>query len=201
VERRVLLQHAARLALVLAAAKIFVLVLARLAGGASGLVSPLTGIAHVIVVFVVMIFAGISARKLATDGQGLLLSRGMFHLWIVFALGNLLFTVFTILLFHVLEPSLIEAVKGPTKEILQRALTANGAEPDQIAKTLAAVDAGDGGYGVLGQLRGWSTSLIIATPGCGILAFLLRRMKPPEGVTIPGFNDEPPPPEESRPPK
>lgn len=182
-EFRVLLGHAARLALVLAAAKIAVLVLARIAGGAAGVVSLITGALHVIVVFGVMIFAGVSARKLASDGEGLLVSRGMLHLWVVFALGNLLFTLFTILLFHVLEPSLIEAVKEPLKETMSRTLTANGVEPAQIEQALASVDAGDGGFGIGGQLKGWSTSLVYATPGCAILAFLLRRLIPPPDTT------------------
>lgn len=177
-ERRALFAHAIRFGLIMGGAKVAMLVATRLAGP-EYLVSPIVGGVMSFVVLCIVVYAALDARKLSPDGEGLLFSRAMLHVWIVYALGNLLYTGASVLLFAVLEPSLQQAVVEPALEATRQSLRAVGKTPEQIEEQVSQMASLPSPFSPMNQVRGYLTSLALGTVGAAVVGLLLRRAVPP----------------------
>lgn len=167
IERRSLVLAALKAGAVLGAAKIVVLVVAHLAFGVPALLHAATGVLLWFVTIVVLVLAGLHLRR--ETGAFQPYTRALFHLALAWAFGQLLYTGFSILLFHVIEPSLLDATVEPMREIArmvnQRAQIPQ-AEGDAVVNGITRETSP---FSVMGQLRGYRDGLL---PGIVLSALI-----------------------------
>jgi hypothetical protein len=169
-DRKTLLLHALRMGAVLGAMKIALVSLAYGVFGVAALVNPATGLAMWFGVIAALIFSAWSLKQRAGGYQRFTVALA--HLCLIWAVGQVLYTGFSILLFHVLAPDLLEATVEPMRAIARQLGQRAQLPPDQIEAMAAAITADTSPFSVAGQLRGFRDglfpgiviSLVIAIP-------------------------------------
>ncbi len=167
VDRRGLVRAALRAGAVLGAAKIVILVVAHLAFGVPALMHVATGVLLWFVTLVLLVLAALHLRR--ETGAFQPYTRALFHLAMTWAVGQLLYTGFSILLFHVIEPSLLDATVEPMREIARKINERMGTAPAEIEQRVQAITRETSPFSVMGQLRGYRDSLL---PGIVVSALI-----------------------------
>jgi hypothetical protein len=168
--RRTLVLHALRMGAVLGALKIALVSVAYGAFGVPALVSAATGLLMWFGVIAVLIASAWLLKQRAGGYQRFTVVLA--HLCLVWAVGQVLYTGFSILLFHVLAPGLLEATVEPMRAIARQVGQRAQLPPDQIDAMASAITADSSPFSVAGQLRGLRdglfpgivVSLVIAIP-------------------------------------
>ncbi len=171
-DRRSLVRAALRAGAVLGGAKIVILAAAHVAFGVAALVSAATGVVLWAVTIAVLLLAALHLRREAGGFQPY--TRVLFHLALVWASGQFLFTGFSILLFHVLEPSLLDATVEPMREIARQINERLGTEPNEIELRVQAITRETSPFSVMGQLRGYRDSLLPGIVLSAVIAIPFR---------------------------
>jgi hypothetical protein len=166
-DRTSLLLAALRAGGVLGLAKIVVLGVARLAFGVPAVTHVATGLLLWFVTIGILIGAALHLRRATGAFQPY--TRALFHLAMTWALGHLLYTGFSILLFHVLEPSLLEATVEPMREIARKSGERAGIAAADIEAVAQGITKETSPFSVGGQLRGYRDGLL---PGLVLSALI-----------------------------
>jgi len=179
VDRRSLVRAALRAGAILGAAKIVVLVAAHLAFGVPALTSAATGVLLWFVTLGILVWSAFRLRRETGSFQPY--ARALFHLALTWAFGQLLYTGFSVLLFHVIEPSLLDATVEPMREIARRANERAGTPPAEIDALVQSITKETSPFSVAGQLRGYRDGLLPGIVLSAIIAipFRARPAEPP----------------------
>jgi len=183
-DRRSLVRSAIRAGGVLGAAKIFILSVLHLAFGVPALVSVATGVLLWAATIGVLLLA---AFRLPRETGGFQpYTRVLFHLCLTWALGQAFYTAFSILLFHVIEPSLLETTVEPMREIARKSGERQGLPTAEIETWVASITRQASPFSVWGQLRGYRDGLLPGIVMAALMAIPFRGTKrdaPAEGAT------------------
>lgn len=183
-DRKTLLLHALRVGAALGGLKIALVSLAYGAFGVAALVHPATGLAMWFGVIAVLIVGAWRLKQRA--GDYLRFTLVLAHLCLAWAVGQVVYTGFSILLFHVLSPGLLEATVEPMRAIARQMGQRAQLPPDQIDAMAAAITAESSPFSVAGQLRGFRDGLF---PGIFVSLLIAIPFR-----ARPAATDEPPPP-------
>jgi hypothetical protein len=177
-DRGTLLRSAMRAGAILGGAKIAILGIAYLAFGVGAVVSAATGVLLWFVTIGILVGAAFRLKRETGAYQPFL--RALFHLVMTWAIGQALYTVFSILLFHVLDPSLLESTVEPMREITRKANERMKTPPAEIEALVGAITKDTSPFSVANQLRGYGTSLLPGVVLSAIIAIPFRaRPEPP----------------------
>lgn len=171
-DRRKLLAHAARMGALLAAVKIALLCAAYGLFGVGALVSPATGIVMWVGALGVLILAAVRLRALAGAFQPY--TTVLLHLVGAWIVGQAIFTGFSILLFHVLSPGLLESTVEPMREIARQLGERARMPADQVEAHAATITSATSPFSIGGQLRGLRDGLLPGLVLAAIMALPFR---------------------------
>jgi hypothetical protein len=171
-DRRKLFAHALSMGALLGAVKIALLSIAYGAFGVPALVSPATGVVMWVGAIGVLGLAGWRLRVRAGGYQPY--TTVLLHLAATWIVGQVLFTGFSILLFHVLSPGLLEATVEPMRAIARKLGERTQLPPDRIEALAASITAATSPFSVEGQLRGLRDGLLPGIVLSAIIAIPLR---------------------------
>lgn len=171
-DRRSLLRSALRAGALLGAAKIAILVIAHLAFGVAALVSIATGVVLWAATIGALVVAALRLHRESGTFQPY--PRALFHLCATWAVGQLLYTAFSILLFHVIEPGLLEATVEPMREIARKASEGTGMAAEQVDALVASITKETSPFSIAGQLRGYRDGLLPGIVLSALIAFPFR---------------------------
>ncbi len=165
-----MLLHAVKVGAVLGVAKIALLSVAHGAFGVPALTSPATGLAMWFAAIGVLIAGAWQLKKRAGGYQRF--TTVLLHLCLAWTVGQVLFTGYSILLFNVLSPGLLEATVEPMRTIARKLGERAGLPADQIEAHAMSITASTSPFSGGGQLRGLRDglfpgivlSLVIAIP-------------------------------------
>jgi hypothetical protein len=156
--RGLLFRSALRFGLLLGATKIALLEAARATFGVPALVAPATG--FVLWTFVAGILVLAAYRLKVAAGSYPPLTAGIFHLILVFAVGQALFVGWSILLFHAIAPELLDATVEPMRAIARKLGERTGMTPEQIEQHVASITASSSPFSIEGQLVGFRNGML-----------------------------------------
>ncbi len=170
--------HALRFGAALGATKIVVLQLAHAVFGVPALVSPATGLVMWTFVFGALVLAAWRLRVVAGGYQPL--TTAIFHLCLVWVSGQALFTAWSVLLFHVIAPGLMEATVEPMRAIARQVGQRAQLPPDQIEAMVTGITRDTSPFSVAGQLRGYRDGLLPGILLSAVVAFPFRAKPDPD---------------------
>ncbi len=165
-----MLLHAVKVGAVLAVTKVALLSIAQGAFGVPALTNPATGLAMWFAAFGVLVGGAWQLKKRAGGYQRF--TTVLLHLCLAWTVGQALFTGYSILLFNVLSPGLLEATVEPMREIARKLGERAELPGEQIEAHAMSITASTSPFSVAGQLRGLRDglfpgivlSLVIAIP-------------------------------------
>lgn len=172
VDRRSLVRAAFRAGAVLAGVKVALFVVARLAFGMPGLIHIATGVVLWFATLIVLILAALHLKRETGTFQPY--TRAFFHLAMTWAIGQLLFTGFSILLFNVIEPSLLETTVEPMREIARMVNQRMNIPPADGEAIVQSITKETSPFSVMGQLRGYRDGLLPGIVLSAVIAILFR---------------------------
>lgn len=171
-DRRKLLAHALAMGGVLGGVKIALLSAAYGAFGVGALVSPATGVVLWVGALGVLVLAAWRLRLRAGGFQPY--PSVLLHLVLTWVVGQAIYVGFSILLFHVLSPGLLEATVEPMRAIARKLGERAGLPPDQVESHAASITAATSPFSVAGQLRGLRDGLLPGIVLAAIVAIPFR---------------------------
>ena len=164
--------HALRFGAAVGAIKIAILQAAHAAFGVPALVSPATGLVMWIFVIGGLVLAAWRLRVVTGEYQRL--TTAIFHLCLVWTLGQALFTAWSMLLFHVFAPGLLEATVEPMREIARQVGQRAQLPPERIDEMVAGITKDASPFSLAGQLRGFRDGLLPGIVLSAVIAFPFR---------------------------
>jgi hypothetical protein len=184
-DRRTLFLHALALGALLGVVKIAILSAAYGAFGVAALVHAATGVVLWFAAIGVLLAAAWLHRKRAGGFQPY--TRVLLHLVVVWAVGQALYTAFSILLFHVLSPGLLEETVEPMRAIARKLGERTGLPSDQVEAHVASITAATSPFSTAGQLRGLRDGMFPGIVLAAIIAIPFRA----KGAPVDSATDEP----------
>jgi hypothetical protein len=122
-----------------------------------------------------VIYAGIQFRK--ESGGYLPYGKAFQHGYITLAVGGVISTLFSILLFHVIDPSIPETLTQASIEKTEEMMAGFGMPEDKIEEEIEKQDI-PGRFTVVGQLTQLGWSLLINAVVAAITAIFVRKNQP-----------------------
>lgn len=176
--RRTLLVAALRAGAVLGLAKIVILGAGYLAFGVPALVSAATGVLLWFATIGVLVGAAFHLKR--ETGAFQPFARVLFHLALTWAFGQAVYTAFSVLLFNVIDPGLLESTLEPMREIARNASLRAGRPQAEIDELVQGMTKETSLFLPMGQLRGYRDSLLPGIVLSAIIAIPFRaRPEPP----------------------
>lgn len=124
-----------------------------------------------------VIYSGIDYRK--SSGGYLSYGKAFQHGWIMLAISGLVYSVFVMLLYNVIDPELPGKLLDATMENTRAMMESFGAPADQIDSEMAkAAERTKNQFAVSGILMGYGFSLIFYAVIAAITAAIVRRNEP-----------------------
>lgn len=143
-------------------------------GGIEAFLSPAAWLGYVIII-TFAVLAGLKQRKV--NGGYLEFSQALKVTFTVFALGFLLQTLFSYVLFNYIDVSFREALTQRTMEKTEEMLRNFGASEDTIEQTIAGA-SNTNSYSIGNQLLGYGVMCIVFFIISLIISAIIKRSRP-----------------------
>lgn len=144
-------------------------------GGVDFFMGPLAWLGYVIII-VIAVLAGLKQRKL--NGGSLEFGEALKVVFLVFALGFLLQTIVSHIIFNYIDVPFKEAMTQKTIEKTEEIMKSFGATDDQIDKALEEASKRDN-FSIKSQLLGYGFSCILFFLISLIIAAIIKRKPAP----------------------